>query len=71
MRIETGPGPMGKVYSLQEDAGPGTTLAALADVVKRSGKSAKDARQELMRLIEQIPDEDLKNFVGAQVSVVT
>jgi hypothetical protein len=72
MRYDTVVGPLGKIYSVSHDDGQeGTRFAELADVVKRAGKTPKDARAELMRLIEQIPDEDLTNFIGAQVSVVS
>jgi hypothetical protein len=68
---KVGEGPMGKTFSVHEEIAPGTDMAALAALVERSGKSPKEARQELMQLIEEIPDEDLKNFIGAQVAVVT
>jgi hypothetical protein len=72
MRFDTSQGPMGKIYSVSEDAGgEGATMAALTELVQRSGKGAKEARQHLIKLVEQIPDEELRNFVGAQVSVVS
>jgi len=60
---------MGKSFSIHEDA-PGD-MAELAALVARSGRSPKEARQELLRLIDDIPDADLRGFIGAQVAVVT
>jgi len=71
VRYDKSQGPMGKIYAVSEEEGQESSLSALAELVKRSGRDPKDARQELVKLIEQIPDEDLTNFIGAQVSVVT
>jgi hypothetical protein len=66
--VKQGAGPMGKTFAIHEEIAPGADMSTLAAMV---GKNPAEAREELRRLIEQIPDDDLQNFIGAQVAVVT
>jgi hypothetical protein len=69
--VKQGVGPMGKTFAIHEEDTRGGDISTLAALVERAGKNPAEARQELRRLIEQIPDADLQNFIGAQVAVVT
>ena len=45
-------------------------ISEIVTLMEGAGKSSKEAREKLLKLIEQIPDDD-ENFIGAQVAIVT
>ncbi|MEO9629267.1 MAG: hypothetical protein ABJO09_09495 [Hyphomicrobiales bacterium] len=62
-----GIGGFGKSYMTH---GPEFTFGDFSELAGEAKVSPDEARDQMIELIRNIPDEDLQNFVAAQVTVV-